>query len=233
MRGTAIGKGTAIKKCKVICLIFLSLTTAILTSCSAPISDFGRLDESRTASITQPRAVIIDFEQRKVFFSPLNHSEDEQRLYLINFLLKKSSYKIINDKPIEGEKLFDYFNDHDIYSTKDRYISVSLEIDKHMSELPEFEMLAIRIMAADHGRSQLSNEIIGTKYRRAIEFRHEENLTLIKDMSDYMRVLYESYDYIKNQGRVVEPHIDSHRLDNKLDNFNRQIKRLESIHQHN
>lgn len=200
----------------------------LLSSCASPIGDFGRIDAAQSKHLTQSRAIIVDHSARAIFFDPLNYSKSEQKLRLTDKLLRNSRYNAVFGVAIEKKYMVSYFDDHGIYTVRDRYRSVEIEIDRFNRTLPEYLTLVQEILQQNTKRNNIYNDALDAKLIKAISFRHQENINIISNLVAYIQNYYTAYKYVIDHSKIVEPNISSSNLEFKMAQLYLNLKQLQS-----
>lgn len=224
---------------------FLLACCYILTNCSSPIGDFGRIDASKALHITNVQTKTVDYKNKITYFNPINYSVVEKKFRLTAFFLKQIDYDIslidklaITNKtafpegtnPINGKALVNYFNAIGINSIEDRYQKLTHDLSQRSIHLDKFINLSQIVVSEDAARRQIYNQALDEAYVEAIRFRRRENLKTIEEIIFYMNRLYNSYQYVSDQGKIIEPTIITRYLKNKLKNFKQKINKLQTIY---
>ncbi|MCJ8323081.1 MAG: hypothetical protein HRU29_03290 [Rhizobiales bacterium] len=205
--------------------LFVSL---LLSSCASPIGDFGRIDVAQTKHLTQSRAIIVDHAARVIFFDPLNYSKAEQKLRLTDRLLRNSRYNALLGVVIGKKYMVSYFDDNGIYSVRDRYRSLELELDRFNRTLPEYQILVQKILQQHIKRNNIFNDAVDAKLIKAISFRHQENLDIIHSLASYIQNFYSAYKYVINHSKIVEPDISALDVEFKMAQLSLHLQQLQS-----
>ena len=227
------------KKCKSLGLVFSLAASIILSACSNPVGDFGRINKLRATHITEVAPVSIEAERTHAYFNPLDYSTLEKELRLTAVLLVRSNYDInIADRQFDGEAdimgpirehaLVRSFRDKGLNDTKDRYQSLAVDLKKRRLDLDSFIRLASKVLKQDIARARIDNEIINVKIIKALGYRQKQNIEVMESVKEQMEALYLAYRYVLNHGKLVDPSVSQFSIRSELELFNSEIKQLKT-----
>lgn len=214
----------------------------MLSACSQPIGDFGRINTLNASEITRVQSQIGSKDKNIVYLNPIQYSELEKKFRLTAHLLTTSNYNIaITDfeffdrkanivGPIRNTAILNSFKAKGLLNVTDRLQSVSLDITKRSETLAIFHRLITQIMAQDDERNYIHNSLENLEYTQAIAARHAENIKLIKKVYSHLHGRFHAYNYVIDQSQIVEPYTNMRGLNSKLQDLNAQISRLKNIY---
>lgn len=229
------------KKCTIFRLTIIIYSGAILSACSNPVGDFGRIDTLRSSHLTQVQQQPSPTIKGASYFNPIHYSELEQRLRLKAHLLYTSNYDIaitdrqyLNGKPdltgpIRKMALLNSFNNSGLTNTKDRLKSLSKDINKRSRNLAKFHRLAVEVIAQDADRQYINNSVTDIEYIRAMKARRIENRALIKKIHSKLYSRYVAYRHVIDHSQIVEPQMNMSALNAQLQDLKGQIASLKNI----
>uniref|UniRef100_A0A2A4Z8R3 Uncharacterized protein n=1 Tax=OCS116 cluster bacterium TaxID=2030921 RepID=A0A2A4Z8R3_9PROT len=223
------------KTCKTIGLIFSLAAGTILSACSNPVGDFGRINKSRATHITEVGPLTNKAEKTNAYYNPLDYSKAEKQLRLTAVLLERSNYDIhIADRqfvngvanvtgPIREAALVNNFRAKGVSDMSSRYQSLSGDLKKRRLNLDSFIRLTKTVIRQDVARGRVENEIVDIK---AIGYRQKENVEVITGVKKHMEALYLAYRYVLNHGKIVEPTVSQFAIRSELELFNKEVEQL-------
>lgn len=213
-------KRLQIQLVKVFCLAIM------LQNCTTPVGDMGRID----ASVTQATP-----------FNYLSFSKLEQKFRTSALLLRNMGYDIaITDHffiesidhtklPIKKEAIVNSFITSSIFDIEDRFKSLNANIDDRLINFDLFYTDASNVMREASVRDNIQNAALNVTYQKQVQLKHKESIRLIRDMVFFLNKLVIAYNYVVDQGQLVEPRISTYKLKTKIRTLKGKIGTLNTL----
>lgn len=217
------------KKLNSLWFIFILTFSSLLSACSSPVGDFGRIDTQHTDFLTKTHWMPVALADKSSILNPLNFSEAEQQLRLTAHFLKQNNYNATKLNPIEEIAALRYFDQKGVGSIQIRHETISKHIDEILLVMPDFLNHAHVVLGQNDEREIRYNKIKTENYIAAIAARRNENLSLIHSVATRLDNLHRAYIFVVNHGNIVEPNLSDAALRSALQKLKTKIHQIQTM----
>lgn len=214
------------KKCIQFRLVSIFAITSILSACSSPIGDFGRIDAAKATHLTKIQPIFGHSTETPIYFNPINYSKSETKFRQTAHLLLEYDFGNDKKKPIENDTAVKYFNATGLNAIFKRHQTIALHIAKLHNNLHSFQKLTNQVLQQDSARLNVRTN--NNKYMQGVNLRHQENIGLIRRVALHLGKLNNAYIHVLDHGKIVEPNLADGPIRYKLERFSLHVEQLKS-----